>query len=121
MRLRYEFNEDGTIRGAAYTGCSGLERPGNGKETLRVLQVDNPIVAFREAVQRGKYSDLPDEEYDQRLDSIRCISDLFHFPDDPPDAKAQRQLNVLSLLANAITKLVELDVAVRRYEEAEEP
>ncbi len=121
MRLRYEFNEDGTIRDAGFTGCSGLERAGNIKEALRVLHMDNPISAFREAVQRGKYSDLSDEEYDQRLASIRCLSDLFHFPDDPPDAKAQRQMNVLSLLANAITKLVELDVAVRRYEEAEEP
>ena len=121
MKLRYEFNEDGTIQGAAFAGCSGQERAGNVKEALRVLQVDNPIVAFREAVQRGKYSDLSDEEYDQRLASIRCVSDLFHFPDDPPDAKAQRQMNVLSLLANAITKLVELDAALRRYEEVEEP
>lgn len=118
MRLRYEFNDDATIRGASFVGCSGLEQVGNVKEALRVLQVANPLIAFQKAVERGKFSDLPDEEYDQLLDTVKCISSLFHFPDDPPGATAMPQMNVVSLLANAITKVVELDVALREYEEA---
>lgn len=121
MRLRYEFNDNATIRGASFAGCSGLERVGNVKEALRFLQVDNPLVAFRKAVERGKFCDLPDEEYDQLLDTVKCISGLFHFPDDPPEAQPMPQMNVVSLLANAITKMVELDVTLRQYEEEQEP
>jgi len=121
MRLRYEFNDDATIRGASFAGCSGLERVSNVKEALRFLQVDNPLIAFRKAVERGKFSDLSDEEYDQLLESVKCISTLFHFPDDPPEAKPMPTMNVVSLLANAITQLVERDMALRQYEEEQEP
>ncbi len=120
MKLYYEFNEDGTIQGAAFTGCSGLERVSTVKGALGVLQVDNPLIVFREAVHDGKFDGIPDEEYDRLFSTVKCLAGLFRFPDDPPDAKAQRQMNVLSLLANAVTKVVELDVALREYEEEQE-
>lgn len=120
MKLHYDFNEDGTIRGAAFTGCSGLEQVSNVKGALGVLQVENPLIAFREAVHSGKFDGIPDEEYDRLFSTVKCLAGLFRFPDDPPDAKAQRQMNVLTLLANAVTKVVELDVALREYEEEQE-
>lgn len=118
MKLHYNFNQDATIRDVELVGCSGLERVSNTKEAVYILQLENPIIGFTEAIRRGAYTEKSDEEYDQLLASIQCLASLFRYPDDPPDAKNRCQMNVLTLLTNAITKLVEQDVALRRHLEA---
>ncbi len=115
MKLSYAFDPDGTIRDVEFTGCTGTERVDTVKEALQVLRLENPGPAFYELVKRGDYNDVPDEEYHQTLMTVKCLSRLFRYPDDPRDAMARREMNVLILLANALTRVVEQDVELRRY------
>ncbi len=119
MKLSFTFQEDATIRDVEFTGCTGLEQVSSVKEALRFLRLDNPASAFCEAVKQGDYNDISDEEYDRLLGTVKCLFQLFRYPDDPQDAPPRREMNVLILLANALTRLVELDVELRRYREGE--
>ncbi len=115
MKLSYTFNKDGAIRDVEFTGCTGAEAVDNVKEALKVLRLENPGPAFYELVKRGDYNEVPDEEYYQVLATVKCLSRLFRYPDDPKDASARGEMNVLILLANALTRVVEQDVELRRY------
>ncbi len=119
MKLSYTFNKDGTIRDVEFTGCTGLEPVGNIKEALKVLRLENPGPAFYELVKRGDYNEVSDEEYYQVLATVKCLHKLFRYPDDPEDAAPRREMNVLLLLANALTRVVELDVELRSYRKEE--
>lgn len=121
MKLSYTFNQDATIRDVEFTGCTGMERVSTTKEALRVLRLENPAPAFCEAVKRGEYNDISDEEYTQVLATVKCLFGLFRYPDDPLDATPRAQMNPLILLANALTQLVELDVELRQYREGRKP
>ena len=108
MKMTYTVNADFIIQNIGFNGCSGLEKVGNVKEALGILRVENPAIALKEAAQAGKLNDMSDEDYHQLISTFKCISNLFRYPDDPRDASAQAQMNVLTLLANAITELVRL-------------
>lgn len=72
-----------TIWDAIFTGCTGLERVSNVKEALCILRIENHAIAFVEALHNGKFHDMSDEEYDRLLDSVKSISELLLYPDDP--------------------------------------
>ncbi len=119
MKLSYTFNPDGTIRNVEFTGCTGAEPVGTVKEALNVLRLDNPNSDFCELVKRGDYDAVSDEEYFQALATVKCLDRLFRYPDAPEDAFPRREMNVLILLANALTRVVEQDVELRRYRKEE--
>lgn len=119
MKLSYTFNKDGTIRDVEFTGCTGAEPVGNVKEALQVLRLENPHSDFCESVKRGDYNAVSDEEYYRVLATVKCLDRLFRYPDAPGDAFPRREMNVLLLLANALTRVVELDVELRSYRKEE--
>ena len=110
MKLSCKVKEDFTLQNVAFTDCTGLERVNNVKEALGVLRLENPAVAFVEAAKEGRFNDMSDEDYQGLLSTFKCISNLFRYPDDPADAKAQSKMNVLVLLANAIQELTRLNM-----------
>lgn len=120
MKLNYKVNSDATIQDAMFTGCTGLERVSNVKEALGILRIENPAIEFVKTLNNGKFHGMSDEEYDRLFDTVKFISELFRYPDDPPDAKLHPQMNALTLLANAITEIVRLELAVQWYQEHEE-
>lgn len=115
MKLSYSIEPDGTLRDVEFIGATGREQVLTVKGALQVLQLEDPVSDFIEAVKRGEYDNMSDEEYDHVLLTMRCLHELFRFPDRPKDATPPPQMNVLSLLANAMTRLVELDVELQRY------
>lgn len=115
MKLNYSIAPDGTLRDVEFVGATGQEQVHTVKGALQVLQLEAPGPDFIEAVKRGEYNSVSDEEYSRILLTMRCIQELFRFPDRPKDAAPLPQMNVLSLLANAMTRLVELDVELRGY------
>ena len=120
MKMSFQVNPDATIRDVEFTGCTGLELVHNVKEALAMLRVENPALDFSEAAKAGAYNALSDEEYQQLLSTIKRIANLFHYPDDPGNAKQWAQMNVLTLLANAITELVRLGMILEEMSEGPE-
>ena len=121
MTMSYEVNPDFTLRDIGFIGCTGLERVSNVKEALGILRLENPAIAFTEAAKAGKFNEMSDEEYHQLLSTFKCVADLFRYPDDPADAKNQPQMNILTLLSNAITKLVQLHTMLEMHSGARMP
>ena len=117
MKLSYQVKEDFTLRDVGFTGCTGLEQVNNVKEALGVLCLENPAVSFTEAAKAGKFNDLDDQDYQWLLSTIKCVSNLFRYPDAPADANALSHMNVLTLLANAITELVRLNMILELQSE----
>lgn len=115
MEMKYTVNPDFTISDIEFTGLTGNEHVFSVKESLIYLTVTNPGIAFAEGVKNGTTNELDDEKYAELLSTIRCVTDLFRYGDED---KSLRELNVLMLLRNAITALVQKDVALRKYQKA---
>lgn len=117
MTLELTLAPDFTAEALCFDGLTGMERVANVKEALNVLRVQNPAIAFIQAVKDGEYNDMSDEDYKQTLESFKSITGLFHHPDKPGDASHERELNLIELLHNALIKILEQDVALRRLRE----
>lgn len=103
MELKYDFGPDGNIINIQFDGLNGRERITSVKQALSTLQVKNPALAFTRDVKAGLYDSIPDEEYNNMLCSVNCISLLWRYKEDEPAGKStQADMNVLMLLANAI-------------------
>ena len=91
-------------------GLVWVRGQGNGREfsrsrwrLCRLTDAASPLRgASLSAVKRGAYDGVPDAEYKRMLDAMTFISDLWRYPDSPPEAKTAYETNALSLLANAI-------------------
>ncbi len=105
MELLYDFDQSQGLANVEFHGLDGTESVTSVKDALRLLKIKNPAVKFASAVKHGAYNDVPDAEYKRMLDTITFISDLWRYPDTPPEAKTEYEINALMLLANAIEAL----------------
>ncbi len=120
MEVTYRFSDDFSMEDVVFEGLSGLEYVTSTKDALNVMKLRNPAVDFSRNAKEGVYDELSDDEYQQALDTIKCISDLWRYPGESGEETAQYEMNVLSLLANAIELISRQDVELRRYREEEE-
>lgn len=125
MQLKYKFGTDGLMTDAWFAGLnrSGSERVTSVSEAITRLRVENPAVTFSRAAKAGLYNKVSDEEYDSMLRSINCISVLWRYKGDKPaDKTTRKEVNVLTLLANAIELLTRQNIQLKALMDAgEEP
>lgn len=110
MELLFDFDSSQGIANVEFHGLDGTESVTSVKDALRLLKIKNPAVNFADAVKSGAYNDVSDAEYKRMLDTMTFISDLWRYPDTPPEAKTEYEMNALTLLANAIEALSRLNV-----------
>lgn len=120
MKLSYKFNPDATIREVEFTGCHGLERAGTLKEALGILQIENPAPSFMQEARAGMFHSTPYTQLDRYATTIGHISRLFRYPNEPLTSPPRPQMNALALLANAITEIARLKLAVQWYQDHED-
>lgn len=101
MRMTYCFGDDFCLSDVAFDGLTGREHVTSTKEALNAMKVKNPALDFSSDVKSGLYDSVPDEEYEGMLETIKRVNDLWRYPGDPED-KIRSEMNVLTLLANAI-------------------
>ncbi len=115
VKIKYRFNNEYSVEDVIFDGLNGREYVTSTKDALNVMKIENPAVDFTEDVKAGHYDDLTDEEYQQALDMIKCISKLWRCPGEPEETASRYDMNILSLLANAIEMIGRQDVQLRRY------
>lgn len=110
MELIFDFDQRQGLANVEFHGLDGTESVTSIKDALRLFKIRNPAVNFAEAVKHGAYNDVPDAEYKRMLDTMTFISELWRYPDEPGEAPAKYEMNVLMLLANAIKALSQFNV-----------
>ena len=120
MELIFDFDQRQGIANVRFEGLDGTEGVTSTKQALSLLKIRNPACAFADAVKTGAYDDLSDAEYKRLLEAVTCISSLWHRPGDQPDSKTQYDMNPLTLLANTIEALSQLN-AQCQTQEPEQP
>lgn len=108
------FQDDSSLSGVTFSGLTGREHVTSIKEALNTLKITNPAITFSEGTETGLYNDAPDAEYGAMLETVRCIRNLWRYPDDPPGV-TQPEMNALALLANALELVSRQDVELRKY------
>ncbi len=115
MELQYDVTSDGSISNVHFNGLDGCERVTSVKQALSVLQVENPAVIFTKNAKSGLYDHISDADYYRMLATVERIALLWRYDDDQPlDKSTQQSLNVLTLLANAITMIGKMHVQLRQ-------
>ena len=103
MQLKNKFGPDGLITGVWFDGLNGQERVTSVSQALTKLRVQNPAVVFAKDAKAGLFDEASDEEYNAMLRSVECIAMLWRYKGDAPgDKSTRREMNVLTLLANAV-------------------
>lgn len=102
MQLKFKFGPDG-LNGVWFDGLDGQERVTSVSQVLTKLRVRNPAVVFTEDAKAGLFDKVSDKEYNAMLHSVECIAMLWRYKGDRPTDKSTRpEMNVLTLLANAV-------------------
>lgn len=117
MELKYRFNADYAMEDVVFEGLTGREYVTSTKDALNVMKIRNPAVDFSEEAKEGFYDHLSDEEYQEALDTINCIQQLWCYPEERGAHTGKYEMNILMLLANAIELISRQDVQLRRYAE----
>jgi hypothetical protein len=84
------------------------------------MKIKNLAIAFTQNANAGLYDSLLDEEYDQALKAIECVTSLWHYKEDTDENPAKYEMNILMPLANAIEALSCQDALLRKYREDDE-
>ena len=105
MELRDSFDSRQALINVRFDGLDGLERVASVKEALGLLKIRNPAKTFSEAMYSGAYNDVPDAEYKRMLETVKFISSMWCYMDEPGEAPPKYEMNALMLLANAIEAL----------------
>lgn len=108
MRMTYRFGNGFCLTDVAFDGLTGREYVTSTKEALNLMKIKSPALDFSADVREGIYDDVLDEEYEEIVETIRFVKDLWRYPEDPEDV-IQTEMNVLTLLANA------MEVISRQY------
>lgn len=120
MDLLFDFDSRQGITRVRFDGLDGFERVTSVKEALSLMKIRNPAVTFREDVQALKYDDTTDEEYKRMLETIKYLSSMWCYMDEPGEAPPKYEMNALMLLANAIEALSQFNV-LYQMEEPQQP
>ena len=110
MELIFDFDQRQGLANVRFEGLDGTEDVASMKQALSLLKIRNPVIPFADAVKSGAYDHVPDAEYKRMLDTMTFISELWRYPDEPGEAPAKYEMNVLMLLANAIKALSQFNV-----------
>ncbi|MDE7172491.1 MAG: hypothetical protein K2O11_11565 [Oscillospiraceae bacterium] len=110
MELLFDFDSHQGIINVHFHGLDGTEPVTSIKEALNLLKIRNPAKTFSEAVRNGAYNDVPDAEYKRMLETIKYISSMWCYMDEPGEAPQKGEMNALMLLANAIEALSQFNV-----------
>ena len=110
MDMIFEFDQRQGLTRVRFDGLTGTESVTSVKGALDLLKIRNPATTFAEAVQALKYDNVPDEEYIRMLETIKFLSTMWRYTDDPGDAPQKYEMNVLMLLANALEALSQFNV-----------
>lgn len=121
MDLVFDFDSRQGITNVRFDGLNGSEKVKTAKGALNLLKIRNPFISFSEAVHKGAYSSVPDAEYNRMWDTIRFISSMWHYPDEPTEAPQEDEMNVLMLLANTIEALSQFKVLYQIPSETDNP
>ncbi len=114
MELVFDFDEGCSMTSVRFDGLDGCEPVTSVKEALGMMKIKNPAVSFSYDAMNGLYNDVSDEEYQQMLDTVKCVSSLWQHKDAPEGSSAQYEMNVLTLLSNAIELVSELNTRLRK-------
>lgn len=87
-----------------FEGLNGCEHVTSVKEALGLLQVENPTVTFIRKAEAGLYDNMAKEEYEKLLTIIETVSTLWQYKDEP-EGSMRHDMNVLTLLANALERI----------------
>lgn len=117
MKLRYDFRDDFSLEGVAFDGLTGREYVTSTKDALNVMKVRNPAEGFNQDIKAGLYDNIPDEDYEQIFDTIKCVEGLWRCPGESKDSGRKHEMNILMLLVNAIELISRQDVQLRKYRE----
>lgn len=120
MDLLYDFDSRQGLTRVRFDGLDGGERVTSVKEGLNLLKIRNPAKTFSEAVRGGAYNDVPDEEYRRMLETIKYLSSMWCYMDEPGETPPKGKMNALMLLANAIEALSQFNV-LYQMEEPQQP
>lgn len=110
MELILDFDQRQGLANVRFEGLDGTEGVTSMKQALSLLKIRNPASTFTNAVKSGAYNHVPDAEYKRMLDTIKFISSMWCYPDDPGETPQKSEMNVLMLLANAIEALTQFNV-----------
>ena len=120
LKVEYEFAPDKSVTDVSFSGLNGRERVTSTKEALNVMMVTNPVVDFSQKAKDGEYDDVSDDEYYQMLDTIKRVGSLWRHPDTGEDSTPLSEMNVLTLLANAIELISRQNARLKMYETDDE-
>ena len=109
MELIFDFDQRQGLANVRFEGLDGTEDVASMKQALSLLKIRNPVIPFADAVKSGAYDHVPDAEYKRMLDTMTFISELWRYPDSPAEAKQVYKMNTLTLLANTIEALSQLN------------
>lgn len=110
MDLLFDFDSRQGLTNVRFDGLDGFERVTSVKEALGLLKIRNPAKTFSEAARSRAYDDVPDAEYKRMLETIKYLSSMWCYMDDPGEAPQRSEMNALMLLANAIEALSQFNI-----------
>lgn len=105
MDLIFDFDPHRGITNVRFVGLDGTEDVRSVKEALGLMRIRNPAMSFTEAVKTGTYDDLSDEDYARLLKAVEYLSFMWRCQDEPGESPRKREMNALTLLANALEAL----------------
>lgn len=105
MELIFDFDQRQGLANVRFEGLDGTEGVTSIKQALSLLKIRNPVIPFTDAIKSGAYNHVPDKEYARMLETMKFISSMWRYPDEPGKAPQKCEMNVLILLANAIKAL----------------
>lgn len=121
MELLFDFDQRQGITRVRFDGLDGFEHVTSLKEALNLMRIKNPAVAFSADVQAGAYNDVPDAEYKRMLETVKYISSMWCYMDEPGEIPPKYEMNALMLLANAIEALSQFNVLYQMPFDGEPP
>lgn len=75
--MKYTFDIEKNNMGAFYIATEKNEDPDTFHRYSKLLQIQNPIIDFKERADRGDFNSMSDEEFDNAFRRIKTVTDLF--------------------------------------------
>jgi len=110
MDMIFDFDHRQGITNVRFDGLDGTEDVTSLKDAVGRLKIRNPAVTFSEDVHRGTYDKVTDAEYNRMLETIKYISSLWYYAEEPGETPPKFEMNALMLLANALEALSQFNV-----------
>lgn len=122
MDMLFDFDSRQGLHNVRFEGegLDGSEEVTSLKQALGLLKIRNPAKTFSETVRGGAFDDMTDEEFKRMLDTVKFISSMWCYMDEPGETPPKYEMNALMLLANAIEALSQFNV-LYQMEDPQQP